>query len=110
MSRIEYSSDFKLKNVIEDWWKSNFTLPSREAIKIDSIDSCCEMVKQGLGYAIVPSTIIKKTDNYFKINLEDKDGNMIIRRTRAFYHDDWEKSKLGKTFLDFIDTLEFEDR
>lgn len=109
MNRVEYSSDFKLKDVIEDWWKSNFTSASLKAIKIDSIDSCCEMVKQRLGYAIVPSTVIKKTDQYFKINLEDKDGNMLTRRTRAFYHNDWESSKLGKTFLDFINTLEFEN-
>ena len=103
LNRIDYSSDGKLKGVIDDWWKERFTKSPLKSIKIDSIASCIEMVKQGLGYAIVPSTIIKPTDEFYRIDLRNKNGEKIVRRTRAFYSKEWEHSKLGETFLRFLE-------
>lgn len=110
MNRIDYSSDEKLLNQIEDWWQSNFSTSSQKGVTIDSIDSCIEMVRQGLGYAIVPSTTLKNTDKFFRMNLKDENGDLLKRNTRIFYHDDWKESKPGKAFLDFINTLEFNNK
>lgn len=110
LNRIEYSSDNKLKSVIDGWWNGNFSTPSMKGVRINSIDSCIEMVKKGLGYAIVPSTVIKGMDELYRTDLRDKDGNKLVRKTRAFYTDQWSNTKFGKSFLKFLDDFEFEDK
>ena len=64
---------------------------------------------QGLGFALVPNSILKKSDDVFKIELTDKNGELLKRRTRMLYYKDLKETNLGKTFLEIVDTIDFKN-
>lgn len=107
LKRIEYNCDIKLKSIFDSWWRENFSDHSLKGLMVDRSDTCKEMVMQGLGFALVPNTILKETDDLFKIELKDKNGELLKRRTRMLYYEDLKETNLGKTFLEVVDTIEF---
>ena len=49
--------------------------------------NCLRMVKEGLGWAIVPALHLKKEKTLYRKILKDQDGQAYIHPTRLLYHD-----------------------
>lgn len=107
LPRIEYESDALLKDIIDHWWSRNFSEPPNVVMEVDKGDTCTEMVINGLGYGILPSVFADKHPHLHRINLTDKDGKPIVRKTWMFYHQKSLETKIVKAFVDFVEGLDF---
>lgn len=102
LQRIEYNKDYKLNELINDWWWGHYSEPPQVCMKVDRSDICREMVVKGLGYAILPSLVVEKEKNIYKVDLSDIHGNLMKRKTWLFYHQETLELKLVKAFVDFV--------
>ncbi|MDF2787505.1 MAG: LysR family transcriptional regulator [Neobacillus sp.] len=109
LPRIDYNCDYKLKEMIDTWWGDHFSVPPLISMSVDKSDTCKEMIVNGLGYAIVPGYVLENKDDLFRIELKDKNGKGIIRDTWMFYHEDSLKLKSVRVFVDFVNSLNFEE-
>lgn len=105
LPRINYSGDYLLKSLIENWWAENYTQPPSISIEVDQVDTCKEMVVNGLGYGILSSRMLKDIEGLYKIDLTDHKGNPILRRTWMYYHMESLEWNVIKAFVNFIETL-----
>lgn len=70
---------------IDYWWNERFTSPPLVMMQVDSYETCREMVKRGLGYAIIPRVFLQKSDDLFSHDLILNNGEEIKRRTWMLY-------------------------
>ncbi|MCK1992270.1 LysR family transcriptional regulator [Peribacillus muralis] len=70
---------------IDHWWNERFTSPPLMMMQVDSYETCREMVKRGLGYAIIPRVFLQETDNLFAHDLIFNNGEELKRRTWMLY-------------------------
>lgn len=85
LPRITYRTDPHIQTIIENWWRERFSQPPLVSMDVDRVDTCKEMVMNGLGYAFLPGLILNDTDHLHKLNITDKEGNAILRRTWMIY-------------------------
>ncbi|WP_110953899.1 LysR family transcriptional regulator [Anaerosinus massiliensis] len=109
LSRIEYHSDYLLKSQIDKWWRENFAKPPTFNMHVDKLATCKEMVKNGLGYAILPSRIIANIPNIHKLPLKNTDGKYITRKTWMIYNEDTLQLPIVNLFVNFVKGLSFEN-
>ncbi|MGL5514804.1 MAG: substrate-binding domain-containing protein, partial [Sporomusa sp.] len=105
IARIDYISNKTVRNIMDNWWKDNYSQPPYVGMEVDRVDSCKEMVLKGLGYAFLPDGILDDTEKVYKIKMVAKDGKPLIRRTWMFYHEDNLQIALVKTFVDFVKNI-----
>ncbi|WP_077214797.1 LysR family transcriptional regulator [Bacillus dakarensis] len=103
LPRIDYSGDYLLKSLIDNWWAENYTQPPYISIEVDQADTCKEMVLNGLGYGVLSGRMLKDTDELCEINLKDQNGNPILRKTWMYYYKESLEWKVVKTFVNFIE-------
>ncbi|WML24108.1 LysR family transcriptional regulator [Neobacillus sp. OS1-33] len=103
LPRIDYHTDTSLKNSIDKWWSEHFTQPPLVSIEVDKVDTCKKMVINGLGYAILPSLILKDVNNIHIADIKSIGGKPIVRKTWMIYHEDSLKLNIVKAFVDFIE-------
>ncbi|MCF2649055.1 MULTISPECIES: LysR family transcriptional regulator [Bacillaceae] len=84
---------------VEYWWNQRFIEPPIVTMKVDSYETCKEMVKKGLGYAIIPSVFLKQTDDLYNAPLIFKNGQEMKRRTWMYYR---EESMSLATVAEFV--------
>jgi DNA-binding transcriptional LysR family regulator len=75
---------------------------------IGRIDTCLELVKYGLGYAIVPSISLINTDSLYTINLLSETDKPILRETWMFHRETSLELSVVSAFVDFIKNNPFE--
>jgi len=109
LQRIDYQMDSKLKELISNWWWENYSEPPLVCMEVDKSDTCREMVMRGFGYAIIPSLVLNQTEDIFRLDIISKDGTPIKRSTWMFYHKEFLELKLVKTFVDFVEKLNFDE-
>ncbi len=109
LQRIDYQMDSKLKELISNWWWENYSEPPLVCMEVDKSDTCREMVMRGFGYAIIPSLVLNKTENIYRIDITDKDGNPIKRNTWMFYHQEFLNLNLVQAFVDFVKRLDIDE-
>jgi DNA-binding transcriptional LysR family regulator len=68
------STHASLNQIIESWWYERYNEPPTNTMQVDSYDTCKEMVKSGLGYAIIPSSFVNKNDQLNSIPIFNKNG------------------------------------
>lgn len=103
MTRIDYHCDSKLQNTIDDWWKQCFDAPPLIGLKVDKSDTCLMMVENGLGYAILPSTVIQNADSkIFQQPLTYLDGKEITRNSWIMYRTADLKNPVVQAFVSFL--------
>lgn len=100
--RIDYRGDHLLKLLIDNWWSENYVQEPFISIEVDQVETCREMVINGLGYAILPDRIMTKREDLHKIDLVDQKGNPIMRRTWMYYHEESLEWNVIREFVDFI--------
>jgi DNA-binding transcriptional LysR family regulator len=101
LPRIDYRTDLSLKNRIDKWWKASFELPPKVAMRVDLIDTCREMVHQGLGYAILPEICLKDSSDLHRYEL--KIGNeKLTRQTWLLFDENSSELSVVDAFIEFI--------
>jgi len=99
---IKYENDPRVSMIIEDWWHSNFNQSPNIDLYVDQVDTCKEMIINGLGFGIVPSLIFDGVPDIY-IKPLTKDNRPITRKTWLYYHSEDIEMTLIKTFVDFVD-------
>jgi DNA-binding transcriptional LysR family regulator len=101
LPRINYKTDPLLKQMIENWWYQTYTDSPHYVMKVDKIETCKEMVKLGLGYAIIPDICLPPSSNFVTYSL--KFGNVpLIRNTWMNYREKSLNLSVIKEFVDFV--------
>lgn len=108
LRRIDYKTDSLLKTIIDNWWNENFSSPPLNSIEVDQVDTCKELVINGLGYGILPSLVLNGADQIHKIQLKDHKGTPITRKTWMYYHRKSLELNLVEAFVQFVENLDFE--
>jgi DNA-binding transcriptional LysR family regulator len=79
---IQFKSDSNYYQEIQDWWHGQFQTTPKNTIVVDQIETCKQMVFNGIGYAILPAiTLHDKDQNVFKIPLMDNHNHSLERDT-----------------------------
>lgn len=79
---IQFKSDSNYYQEIQDWWHRQFQTTPKNTIVVDQIETCKQMVFNGIGYAILPAiTLHDKDTNIFKIPLLNGQKHSIERDT-----------------------------
>lgn len=107
LPRIEYECDTLLRDIMNNWWSRNYSEPPHVVMEVDKGDTCTEMVINGLGYGILPSVFADKHPELHRVDLTDKNGQPIIRKTWMFYHEKSLQLKMVKEFVEFVEALDF---
>ncbi|MDR3565014.1 MAG: LysR family transcriptional regulator [Negativicutes bacterium] len=105
--RIEYRTDHLAKSMMDNWWRDNFSQPPLISMDVNQVDTCKEMIVNGLGYGIMPRRILRDTTDLFTIDLQDKNGQPLVRRTWMIYQQELLEINVVRAFVDFIKTLDF---
>jgi DNA-binding transcriptional LysR family regulator len=109
LPRIDYKTDNLLKSIVDHWWIENFTRPPMVTMEVDQVDTCKEMVVNGLGYAIMPGMILKGNEEIHKVYITDKENNPLIRNTWMLYHNESLEVNVINAFVSFISSLNLRD-
>lgn len=109
LPRINYRSDSLIRGMIDRWWRENFSAPPLVSMEVEKLATCKEMIKSGLGYAIMPSRILNDLPQSRKIVLKDKQDNLLLRRTWMIYYGESLEINLLRTFVDFIEQTDFSE-
>jgi DNA-binding transcriptional LysR family regulator len=109
LPRIDYKTDYLLKSLVDNWWRENYLQAPLINIEVDQVDTCKQMVVNGLGYGILPSLILKDTEGIHTIDLTDLHGQPLLRRTWMYYHQQSLELNLVKAFVRFIEGLNLND-
>ncbi|MET1180911.1 LysR family transcriptional regulator [Peribacillus simplex] len=97
-----YSS---LSQTIDDWWHERFNESPQITMQVDSYETCKEMVKNGLGYAIIPRTFVNPSDQLYSIDLIRKNGQAIKRNTWMLYRETSLQFTIVERFVNYIKSL-----
>jgi len=106
--RIDYQSDRKLLAMINNWWAENYTQPPLVGMVVDKTNTCKEMVKKGLGYAILPGNVLGEMKPYIRKEIRDPSGRPVTRDTWMLSRWADMNLQLVKTFVDFVEGLELD--
>ncbi len=109
LPRINYKTDNFLKSIVDHWWMENYTKPSMITMEVDQVDTCKEMVVNGLGYAILPGMILKGNEDIHKVFITDKEKKPLIRNTWMLYHNESLEVNVIHAFVTFIESLNLQD-
>lgn len=105
LSRIDYKTDFDLKQLIERWWQSWFSESPLITMEVDKLETCKKMVVHGLGYGVIPRYILHNKDeeqSLYLQNLTTPDNQVIYRKLWMFYRSNELTLRVVKAFVDFI--------
>ncbi|NEU32120.1 LysR family transcriptional regulator [bacterium LRH843] len=103
LPRIDYKTNPSLKALIDDWWKKNFNEPPNIIMEVDNSETCVEMVKAGLGYAILPELPLKDKEQLKYIPLLNRRNLPIKRNSWIYCSDDAENYVAVQKFLPYLD-------
>lgn len=105
LSRVIY----KMGNVAEkrnhQWWEENFMLPANITMITDKYETCIELVKQGVGYALLPLDCAQQAalqNTLYLLPLTYKDGSPLLVDLWAFYRKETAQLATIKAFLKFL--------
>ncbi|KGR78719.1 LysR family transcriptional regulator [Ureibacillus manganicus] len=98
---ITYKTDLSLSQMIDKWWRVNFTQPIKPSIETDQAATCKEMVKYGMGIAVLSEISIEGEDLY-KISLNEFGDEEYFRETNLYYNKYVQNLRHVNLFLDFL--------
>lgn len=102
--QIEYKTDASLKGIIDSWWADRYSSPANVEMEVDRLETSKELVKSGLGYAVVPAICLKAEDNVFKEEVRLADGTPVTRDSWLMYNADVEHLSIVSKFIEHIRT------
>ena len=109
LGRIDYKTGQSLKSTIDNWWKNTFNQPPYITMKVDQVETCKEMVKNELGYAIIPKICIKRNEEFY-IKEILLNNSLITRDTRLYYRESLLELSSIKAFVEFMSVHHIGDK
>lgn len=100
-SYIGRHTDSDLSSRIDQWLTAHDLAQIRPHMWIDSIDTCKEMARYGLGWCILPRICLDDFNGYME-DLYLEDGTPFVRKTYVLYKDQYAKLPQVKLFLDAL--------
>jgi DNA-binding transcriptional LysR family regulator len=98
---IERKTDIDYERDASRWLREHNFQPERSGIYVDNIITCVEMVKQGLGWSMVPEICLKNFDGCVQ-PLYFQNGRAFERSTYAFCSEAALELPQIKAFLDVL--------
>jgi DNA-binding transcriptional LysR family regulator len=102
LPRINYKTDPSLNQVIDNWWAQNYSKPPQNIMKVDKIETCKEMVKLGLGYAIIPDICLTQNHDFATQKLLLDNWEPLKRNTWLNYRSKSLELSVVREFVDFV--------
>ncbi|TMN22735.1 LysR family transcriptional regulator [Lentibacillus cibarius] len=106
MPRIDYHTDEKMRNIVDNWWYSQYKQNPDINIWVSQVETCKEMIVNGLGYAILANLVVRPHPELVTKPLYHPTGDIITRKTWMYYQEDSMQMNIVKAFVDFIRTLD----
>ncbi|WP_438713653.1 LysR family transcriptional regulator [Enterococcus sp. AZ109] len=103
---IQYHTDSHLSYQIEHWWDERFSERPHIRFSTSNVDTALELVKNGLGWSILPETGLKNFDGYLK-ELKWLNRQPFSRSTWLCYTKESLNSAATASFIDFIQDYDF---
>jgi DNA-binding transcriptional LysR family regulator len=101
--RVVYSTDPPLHDSLEVWWQKVFACPMKTGVEVTDSQTCIQMVRQGLGYAIVPQYCLDGGNSgLFVEALRDHEGKPMLRETYMVYDRKYLDLTAVRKFVSFI--------
>ena len=104
LSELQYigrKTDTTFERELAQWLRENDLKIKKEGIYVDNINTCVEMVNQGLGWAIVPEICLKSFKGQIK-PLVFKNGQAFTRSTYLLYSNSVAKLPQVREFIKII--------
>lgn len=104
LSEFQYigrKTDITFEREMAQWLRENDLKIKKEGIYVDNINTCVEMVNQGLGWAIVPEICLKNFKGQIK-PLVFKNGEAFTRSTYLLYSNSVSKLPQVREFIKII--------
>jgi hypothetical protein len=98
-----------LKSLIDNWWAENYAQAPFISIEVGQVDTCKEIVKNGLDYSILSSRIHTGIEDLYKSDFTGQSGNPILRRMWMYYHKESLEWNVVKAFVHFIESFDWKD-
>lgn len=103
--RKNYKAYVELENsitkLINDWWQTQYDEQAHIIVESDQVEFCKKLVKEGVGYSIVPNACIEKEEEFYQYHLKNKEGEYIYRKTWLFYRTSIQKNSHIHHFIEF---------
>lgn len=103
LPQIRYATDHDLYNLLDTWWKENYSTPPNDFIHLDTMDTCRRFIQKGLGWSILPTTGLSRYAESLTIEpLYRKTGDPILRKTGLYYHSHDLHRKPVHAFIEYM--------
>jgi DNA-binding transcriptional LysR family regulator len=106
LPRIDYYTDENMKNLVDHWWYSKYNQRPNINIQVNQVDTCKEMIVNGLGYAVLANLVVRPHPELIVKPLTQPTGKEITRKTWMYYHEDSLQMNIVRAFVDFIRGLD----
>ncbi|MFT9846256.1 LysR family transcriptional regulator [Aneurinibacillus sp. REN35] len=105
LPRIDYKTEYGFKTIMDHWWMENYTEPPSIVMEVDQVETCKEMVRHGLGYAIMPRLMLEDAEDIHTIDIMIKKGQPVLRKTWMLYHKESLDTNVVRAFIQFMEEL-----
>ncbi|WP_070120255.1 LysR family transcriptional regulator [Bacillus marinisedimentorum] len=99
---IQFKSDSNYHQEIQEWWHRQFKAVPQRTIVVDQIETCKQMVLNGIGYAILPGVTLEGEDTLTKIPLLDEAGTPMLRDTWLIGYESGFQLKQVQAFIEVV--------
>ncbi len=100
--RINYKSSSGFIEQINNWWYERFTEPPLISMQVDNFEICREMVKNELGYAIIPQIFLHPDDQLHTTEMVYKNGQVFSLKTWMLYRESSTQVAIIDKFVNHI--------
>ena len=108
---IFYHQTGHITTVINEWYRGRYGVSPRMKLHTDHGPmNCLSMVKEGLGWAIVPALHLKKEKTLYRKILKDQNGEPYIHPTRLLYYPYIRDFDIYDALISFAETFFSEER
>lgn len=107
--RINYKNNIDFNDDINKWWYERFAEPPLISMQVDSFEICREMVKNELGYAIIPDCFLRAEDQLQTKELVYKSGEAITLKTWIMYRESATQLAVVDKFIEYITSFNMMD-
>lgn len=108
LPRIYYNTDTSLKTLIDDWWNENYQDPPLITMRVDNMETCKELVLNGLGYAVLPNILLGNDDDLYTYPCMNKEDEFVERETWLIYKEEYLNNAVIHAFCEFLNEWDFE--
>ncbi|WP_156289589.1 LysR family transcriptional regulator [Oceanobacillus salinisoli] len=106
LPRIDYFTDGLMKNIVDGWWYNHYSQNPYINIEVNQVETCKEMVINGLGYAILSNLVVRPYPELIIKPIYHSSGEPITRKTWMYYHAESLEMNIVRAFIEFIRTLD----